>query len=123
MAQLKESIDKYAKSEVNVLIMGLRDRQRAGCLEHPPEEQAPLRKFHRINCGSIPHELIESELFGYEKGSFTGPNAMKSGLFEIANNARCSSMKWRSCPPRPGKASAVIQDGEIEKIGRTGSSR
>ncbi len=45
-----------------------------------------LEKFVPINCGGLPHDLIESELFGYEKGAFTGANTKKLGLFEIANN-------------------------------------
>jgi transcriptional regulator with PAS, ATPase and Fis domain len=78
--------------------------------------------FIRINCGSIPHELIESELFGYEKGSFTGANAMKSGLFEIANNGTVFLDEVAELSPSAQvKLLRVIQDGEIEKIGRTGS--
>ena len=45
-----------------------------------------FENFVTINCGSLPSELVESELFGYEKGAFTGADKKKPGLFEIANN-------------------------------------
>jgi len=43
------------------------------------------QKFIPVNCAAIPSELIESELFGYEKGAFTGAAAQKVGKFELAN--------------------------------------
>lgn len=123
MAQLKESIDKYAKSEVNVLIMGTSGtgKELVAWNIHLKSKRR-YENFIRINCGSIPHELIESELFGYEKGSFTGANAMKSGLFEIANNGTVflDEVAELSLSAQV-KLLRVIQDGEIEKIGRTGS--
>ena len=123
MAQLKESIDKYAKSEVNVLIMGTSGtgKELVAWNIHLKSKRR-YENFIRINCGSIPHELIESELFGYEKGSFTGANAMKSGLFEIANNGTVFLDEVAELSPSAQvKLLRVIQDGEIEKIGRTGS--
>ena len=123
MLLLREAIDKYAKSDVNILITGgsgtgkelvawnihLKSRRR-------------YEKFVPINCGSIPHELIESELFGYEKGSFTGANGMKLGLFEVANNGTVFLDEVAELSSSAQvKLLRVIQEGEIEKIGRTGS--
>jgi transcriptional regulator with GAF, ATPase, and Fis domain len=75
-----------------------------------------------INCGSIPHELIESELFGYEKGAFTGANTTKPGLFEVANHGAIflDEVAELSLSAQV-KLLRVLQEGEIEKIGRTGS--
>jgi transcriptional regulator with PAS, ATPase and Fis domain len=79
-------------------------------------------KFVPINCGSIPQELIESELFGYEKGSFTGAQAKKLGLFEVANNGTVFLDEVAELSSTAQvKLLRVIQDGEIEKIGRTGN--
>jgi transcriptional regulator with PAS, ATPase and Fis domain len=76
--------------------------------------------FVPINCGSIPAELIESELFGFEKGSFTGASGNKAGLFEIANNGTIFLDEVAELPPTAQvKLLRVIQEGEIEKIGRT----
>ena len=65
-------------------------------------------------------ELIESELFGYEKGAFTGANSNKPGLFEIANNGTLFLDEVGELPlTAQVKLLRVIQEGEIEKIGRT----
>jgi transcriptional regulator with PAS, ATPase and Fis domain len=79
-----------------------------------------FEKFVTINCGSIPQELIESELFGYEKGSFTGADKGKPGLFELANNGTVFLDEITELPlSAQVKLLRVIQDGELEKIGRT----
>ncbi len=122
MVQLNESIEKYAKSDVNILISG-----ESGTGKELVAWNIHLRskrkfeKFVPINCGSIPHELIESELFGYEKGSFTGANATKLGLFEVANNGTIflDEVAELSLSAQV-KLLRVLQEGEIEKIGRTG---
>jgi len=81
------------------------------------------RKFENfvpINCGSLPDNLIESELFGFEKGSFTGADARKLGLFEMT---RTEPTFWVRSAELPLSAQStllrVLQQGEIDKIGRT----
>jgi two-component system, NtrC family, response regulator AtoC len=84
------------------------------------ESKRKLENFVTINCGSIPDELIESELFGYEKGAFTGANTTKRGLFEQANHGTIFLDEVAELPLQAQvKLLRVIQDGEIEKIGRT----
>jgi len=76
--------------------------------------------FVIINCGSLPSQLVESELFGYEKGAFTGADKKKLGLFEIANHGTIFLDEITELPlPAQVKLLRVIQEGEIEKIGRT----
>jgi len=76
--------------------------------------------FIPINCGSLPNDLIESELFGHEKGSFTGAANQKDGLFKIANNGTIFLDEIAELPlSAQVKLLRVIQDGEIDKIGRT----
>jgi len=123
MIQLKEAIEKYAKTDANILISGASGtgKELVAWNIHLMSRRK-FEKFVPINCGSIPHELIESELFGYEKGSFTGANAPKLGLFEIANNGTIFLDEVSELSPSAQvKLLRVIQDGEIEKIGRTGS--
>jgi two-component system, NtrC family, response regulator AtoC len=123
MVQLKESIEKYARSEVNVLISGASGtgKELVAWNIHL-KSRRKYEKFVPINCGSIPHELIESELFGYEKGSFTGAHGTKLGLFEVANNGTIFLDEVSELSPSAQvKLLRVIQDGEIEKIGRTES--
>lgn len=120
--QLKESIEKYAKSDVNILINGASGtgKELVAWNIHLKSKRK-YENFIPINCGSIPGELIESELFGYEKGSFTGANSNKPGLFEVANHGTLFLDEVAELPlPAQVKLLRVIQDGEIEKIGRTG---
>lgn len=79
-----------------------------------------LENFVPINCGSLPDHLVESELFGFEKGAFTGAHARKKGLFEIANRGTVFLDEITELPlPVQSKLLRVIQEGEIDKIGRT----
>ncbi|MGA9119155.1 MAG: sigma-54 dependent transcriptional regulator [Bacteroidota bacterium] len=83
-----------------------------------------FENFVPVNCGSLPHELIESELFGYEKGAFTGANQRKLGLFEVAHRGTLFLDEIAELPPAAQvKLLRVIQEGEIEKIGRTDKIR
>ncbi len=79
-----------------------------------------FEKFVAINCGSLPDNLIESELFGFEKGSFTGAAQDKQGLFELADNGTLFLDEIGELPlSAQAKLLRVLQDGEIDKIGRT----
>lgn len=74
--------------------------------------------FVPINCAAIPKELLESELFGYEKGAFTGAESRKMGRFELADKGtifldEIAEMDFSL----QGKILRVIQDGEIQRIG------
>jgi DNA-binding NtrC family response regulator len=123
MTQLGEAIAKYAPADVNILISGASGtgKELVAWNIHLKSKRK-FEKFVPINCGSIPQELIESELFGYEKGSFTGASAPKMGLFEVANNGTIFLDEVSELSPSAQvKLLRVIQDGEIEKIGRTES--
>jgi two-component system response regulator AtoC len=86
--------------------------------------QRKFENFVPINCGSIPADLLESELFGYEKGAFTGASARKLGLFEVANHGTLFLDEVSELPlPAQVKLLRVLQEGEIEKIGRTDKIR
>jgi DNA-binding NtrC family response regulator len=79
-----------------------------------------LENFVAVNCGGIPDELVESELFGYEKGAFTGATSQKPGLFEVADHGTLFLDEISELPaPAQVKLLRVLQGGEIEKIGRT----
>jgi len=121
MKKLKDEIKKYAQSDVNILISGSSGtgKELVAYNIHYNSERK-FENFVPINCGSIPHELIESELFGYEKGAFTGADKKKSGLFEIAHNGTVFLDEITELPlSAQVKLLRVIQEGELEKIGRT----
>ncbi len=119
--QLKESIERYAKSDVNILVNGPSGTgKELVAWNIYLKSKRKYESFVPINCGSIPADLIESELFGYQKGAFTGANTSKQGLFEIANNGTLFLDEVAELPlSAQVKLLRVIQEGEIEKIGRT----
>jgi two-component system nitrogen regulation response regulator NtrX len=86
MSQLSEQIDMAAKSNGRVLILGESGsgKELAAHILHEKSSRAG-RPFIEMNCAAIPQELIESELFGHEKGSFTGAFERKKGKFELAD--------------------------------------
>ncbi|MEX0602058.1 MAG: sigma-54 dependent transcriptional regulator, partial [Bacteroidota bacterium] len=122
MLQLQESIEKFARSDANVLISGASGtgKELVAWNIHLKSKRR-FETFVPINCGGIPQGLIESELFGYEKGSFTGASSSKLGLFEVANNGTVFLDEVSELPPAAQvKLLRVIQEGEIDKIGRKG---
>jgi len=121
MVELKEEIKKFANSNVNTLIRGSSGtgKELVAYNIHYRSDRK-YENFIIINCGSLPSQLVESELFGYEKGAFTGADKKKLGLFEIANHGTIFLDEITELPLQAQvKILRVIQDGEIEKIGRT----
>ncbi len=121
MNELKGEINKFAHSNVNTLIRGASGtgKELVAYNIHYRSDRR-YENFVIINCGSLPSQLVESELFGYEKGAFTGADKKKLGLFEIANNGTIFLDEITELPLQAQvKLLRVIQDGEIEKIGRT----
>jgi len=125
VVELRQQIELCAASDAPVLISGFSGTGKEIIAYNIHYRGG--RKFENfvpINCGSLPSELIESELFGYEKGAFTGASARKQGLFEIADNGTLFLDEISELPmPAQVKLLRVIQDGEIEKIGRTSKVR
>jgi two-component system, NtrC family, response regulator AtoC len=121
MEELRRQIARAADSGAHVLVTGASGtgKELVGQNIHYTSQRR-FENFVPVNCGSLPHELIESELFGYEKGAFTGANTRKLGLFEVANHG---TLFLDEIPELPLQAQVkllrVIQEGEIEKIGRT----
>lgn len=119
--ELKQQILKCAKSNTSILISGQSGTGKelvAANIHYQSDRR--FENFVAINCGSLPHDLIESELFGYEKGSFTGASKSKPGLFEQANNGTIFLDEIAELPLNAQvKLLRVLQEGEIEKIGRT----
>ncbi len=77
-------------------------------------------RFVAINCGAIPSELLESELFGYEKGAFTGANQRKRGYFEVANNGTILLDEISELPiSLQVKLLRVLQELTFQRVGGT----
>jgi DNA-binding NtrC family response regulator len=121
ISELKEQIIKYCNTNAPILISGASGTGKelvAYNLHYKSTRK--YENFVPINCGSLPDQLIESELFGYEKGAFTGAEKSKPGLFEIANHGTIFLDEISELPlSAQVKLLRILQDGEIEKIGRT----
>jgi transcriptional regulator with PAS, ATPase and Fis domain len=121
ITKLKDQINTYSKSKAPLLISGKSGTGKE--LVAYNIHYLSSRKhenFVPINCGGIPDQLIESELFGYEKGAFTGADKSKPGLFEIANNGTIFLDEISELPQSAQvKLLRILQDGEVEKLGRT----
>lgn len=121
MQRLREHIQRFANTNATILIQGASGTGKELVATHI--HYASKRKFENflpINCGSLPDHLIESELFGFEKGAFTGASAEKKGLFEVAHGGTIFLDEITELPPpAQAKLLRVIQEGEIDKIGRT----
>lgn len=120
MQDLKETVKKVAKTNSSVLILGESGTGKE--LFAHAIHQASMRKnmpFICVNCGTIPEQLIESELFGYEEGAFTGAKkGGKTGLFQAAHKGTIFLDEIGDLPlDMQVKLLRVLQDKEIQKIG------
>jgi len=120
MQEIKQQIENYAPSETNVLVTGESGTGKELVAMHLHYHSR--RKYENlitVNCAAIPSELIESELFGFEKGSFTGAQSQKPGLFEQADGGTIFLDEVTELPmSAQAKLLRVLEVGEIDKIGR-----
>ncbi|PKL51412.1 MAG: Fis family transcriptional regulator [Nitrospira bacterium HGW-Nitrospira-1] len=119
MKQLREQIKIVAQSNSRVLILGESGsgKELVAQLLHENSSRAG-RPFIEVNCAAIPQELIESELFGHEKGSFTGAFERKKGKFELADNGtlfldEIGDMSLQT----QAKVLRVIETQEFQRVG------
>jgi len=119
--KMRKRIHKAAQHDTTILISGASGTGKELVATHIHyQSKRRFEKFITINSGSLPNELIESELFGYEKGAFTGARADKPGLFELAHNGTVFLDEIGELPMNAQvKLLRVLQNGEIDKIGRT----
>ncbi len=121
--RVSELIEKVAGSDSTVLLCGESGtgKEVAAKLIHYQSHRAD-KPFIPINCGAIPETLLESELFGHEKGAFTGANNVRLGRFELANGGTIFFDEISEMPyPLQVKLLRVIQELEFERIGGTRS--
>lgn len=119
MARLRETIDKVARTEATVLIQGEsgtgKELVARAIYNQSPRTGAP---FIRVNCAAVPENLIESEFFGHEKGSFTGATNRREGRFELANKGTLLLDEVSEVSLHvQAKLLRVLQEQEFERVG------
>lgn len=119
MRQIIETIRTAAPSDASVLIEGESGtgKELIATAFHTASQRA-ARPFIRINCAAIPHELIESELFGYKKGAFTGADRDKRGLIEAAGEGTLLLDEIAEMPAHlQTKLLRVLQERKLRRVG------
>jgi two-component system NtrC family response regulator len=121
MIEIYDLISKVSRSRASVMITGPSGTGKeliANAIHYnSPRKDRP---FISINCGALTETLLESELFGHEKGSFTGAIAMKKGRFELADGGTLFLDEVGEMPPSlQVKLLRVLQEMEFERVGGT----
>ncbi len=119
LKSVMERVDMVASSDLPVLILGETGAGKeviARAIHHrSPRHSGP---FLRVNCGAIPSELTDSELFGHEKGSFTGATALRKGWFERAHGGSLFLDEvGELAVGAQVRLLRVLQDGTFERVG------
>jgi two-component system, NtrC family, nitrogen regulation response regulator NtrX len=119
MKKLSSQIERVAASETRVCILGETGTGKE-LVARAIHEQSPRREqpFVTLNCAAVPAELIESELFGHEKGAFTGAALKHLGKFEQADGGTLFLDEIGDMPvAMQAKLLRVLEEGEVERVG------
>ena len=121
-AAFRHAVDQatqVARSDVSVLLSGESGTGKELLAAHVHRE-SPFASgpFVKVNCAAIPTELIESELFGHEKGAFTGAAALRRGKFELADGGTIFLDEVGDLhEAAQAKLLRILQDGELQRVG------
>jgi two-component system response regulator AtoC len=119
MREVREIIEQVADTDITVLVRGESGTGKevvARALFQLGNRRS--RPFVKVNCAALPSELLESELFGFEKGAFTGAQKRKLGKFEYANQGTIFLDEISEMAPGlQAKLLQVLQDGEFSRLG------
>ncbi|HXG02079.1 MAG TPA: sigma-54 dependent transcriptional regulator [Candidatus Binatia bacterium] len=119
MREVLAIVEQAARADVTVLICGEtgvgKELVARAIHARSPRRRAP---FVKVNCAAVPRELLESELFGHERGAFTGAHQRKPGRFEIADGGTIFLDEIGELHPAlQAKLLHVLQDGEFSRVG------
>jgi two-component system response regulator AtoC len=119
MREIQQVIEQAARADVTVLVCGEtgvgKELVARAIHAHSPRRRAA---FIKVNCAAMPRELLESELFGHERGAFTGAHQRKPGRFELADGGTIFLDEIGELHPAlQAKLLHVLQDGEFSRVG------
>jgi two-component system response regulator AtoC len=119
MTKIKDLIEQIAETDVTVLIQGESGVGKEVIARAIHARSLRREKaFVKVNCAALPEQLLESELFGYEKGAFTGASSRKPGKFEFANHGTIFLDEIGEMSSLlQAKLLQVLQDGEFSRLG------
>ena len=123
MKKIHSEVGLVANVDIPVLILGESGtgKEIVARLIHQRSGRK-TRPFMKVNCAALPADLLESELFGYESGAFTGANKAKPGKFELCNRGTLLLDEIGEMPPHlQAKLLHVLQDGEFSRLGSRAS--
>ncbi|MDM5338562.1 sigma 54-interacting transcriptional regulator [Fictibacillus enclensis] len=127
MKRIYEMAHRIADVDATVLILGETGvgKDVLAKYVHSKSTRSKEGKFIKVNCGAIPPDLLESELFGYERGAFTGANSKgKPGMFELADNGILFLDEIGELPlALQVKLLRTLQEKEIRRVGGTASKK
>src|SRR5260370_2855535 len=119
MQRVKKLIDRIAPTDSNVLILGETGtgKELVARRIHELSRRAQM-PFVAVNCGALPENLVESELFGHRKGAFTGADAPRKGLIEVANGGTLFLDELGELDKgMQVKLLRVLESGEVRRVG------
>jgi two-component system response regulator AtoC len=119
MSEVRDIIEQAARVDVTVLICGEtgtgKDVVARAVHDESVRQSGP---YVKVNCAAVPRELLESELFGHERGAFTGAHQLKIGKFEAADRGTIFLDEIGDLHPAlQGKLLHVLQDGQFSRVG------
>jgi two-component system response regulator AtoC len=119
MRALTEMINQAAATDATVLVWGESGVGKELVARMVHDRSARLNgPFVKVNCAALPLELLESELFGYERGAFTGAHRQKPGKYELAHGGTICLDEMGEMPlPLQAKLLHVLQDGRFSRLG------
>jgi two-component system response regulator AtoC len=119
MRAISGIVDRVAPTDATVLIWGESGVGKEVVSQRLYERSKRRdRPFVKVNCAALPVELLESELFGYERGAFTGAHSQKPGKFELAHSGTIFLDEIGEMPmPIQAKLLQVLQDGQFSRLG------
>ena len=125
MRRLAEVVERVARTDVPILILGESGVGKEVLARHAHAHSGRDDKpFVKVNCAAVPNDLLESELFGYERGAFTGAVTDKTGKFEQAHRGTLLLDEIGEMSPHlQSKLLHVLQDGVFTRLGGTKSVR